>query len=388
MTQHVPATPAQVPYLRDLATKHAIWGTDLDRESTIAKMEAILSSGDLSKDAASDLITKAASAPRFPADQMPATDWEVRRCRELAREYALFGLTVNVEETIARVESAMNGSFFSSAQAREFIHLGYRAAPHPTSQTPLRLSDIEGIEGLSVSEGHYAVFDSTDTLRFYRLYTVPSGALKGEGVIRRFAGDNLMGLYPDEARTVLHAIDANPDEAAYRFSDTYTRCFICGKNLTDSVSRLLSVGPTCRGFADHTGLRRAAGEVDHDPARRKVYRALRQWALDNGFTDPRSKEDRASITMSASRVASAWSGIPGVLGLEPHQAVEAVTAAHADTDLAPVIKQGLIAAPKDTLLILIESGVLSSQVMNVLVEHPNAAVKAAANDFFLAQFGI
>jgi hypothetical protein len=386
MTTQNRASEAQVKYLRDLARTHAVWGEAMNREETIACMEEMLAL-DLPATAATTLITQATRARRYPADQTPASDWEINRCRYNAAELAIYGLSVTVEETIARTEATINSAFFSSADARALMSLARRAQPHPTAQTPLRLSDIEGIDGLNVSEGHYAVFDEADVLRFYRIYTPISGSNQGEGVIRRFAGDNLLGLYPTEALLVLQAIDKDPDAAAYRFSDTFTRCWVCGKNLTDSVSRLLSVGPTCRGFANHSGLRVASGEVDHDPARREVFRALREWALQQGFTDPRNREERASATMTASRVASAWSGIPGVLGLSSTEAVEVVTAAMSN-DISDDIKAGLLAAPKDTLLILIESGVLSADVMQILVEHPNTAVKNAANDFFLAQLGI
>lgn len=380
-----PITPAQKIYLRHLAHRHRIW-PGLTREQTIAKMNALVEAG-MSQAEATALINHATEAPRHASDQTPASDWQIQRVRTLAAQNAIFGLTVNVEETIARVEAAINAPCFSSDDAQALLRAGHRAAPHPTAQTPLRLADIEGIDGLHVSEGHYAVFDEADVLRFYRIYTPTSGANRDIPVIRRIAGDNLLGLYPDEARNALTVIDAAPDDAAYRYSDTFARCWVCGKNLTDSVSRLLSVGPTCRGFANHGGLRVAANEVDHNPERRQVYRALREWALDNGFTDPRTREDRTSITMSASRVASAWSGIPGILGLTPQEATAEVSAALSGQPLNDNIVDGLTTAPKDTLLILIDSGVLSTTVMQVLTQHPDAAVKEAAASFFLAQFG-
>lgn len=385
MSDSQPASAAQTGYLRYLAEQRAMYGTDLNRAATITRLAAELD--EMTKDAAITLIDKALKSPPHAADQFPATARDIKRVRDYAAEYALFGLTVSVEDTIARVEAAINADFFSAEQAREFIRVGYRAQPHPTAQTPLRLVDIEGIEGLDVSEGHYAVFNDADVLRFYRIYTPATGALKGEGVIRRFAGDNLKGLYPAEALVALKAINSDPDAAAFRFADTFTRCWVCGRHLTDAISRLLSVGPTCRGFANHTGLRNASNEVDHDPARREVFRALREWALTQGFVDPRNREDRASIAMSASRVASAWSGIPGVLGLSPDAAVEAVNAALRN-EISDTLREGLTAAPVDTLLILVETGILSAEVMRILATHPNKDVKAAANEFFLAQLGM
>lgn len=378
-----PATARQHAYLRRLATTHAMFGAELDPSSTLAEVNRRISAGLTGQDA-SDLIAGAHREGMFPHDRVRASDWQIDRSRNLAASLALFGLDHDVEATIARVEAMITGPFFSSQDAYDLMALSRRAAPHPTAQTPLRLSDIEGIENLNVSEGHYATFDDDDVLRFYRIYTPATGALRGVGVIRRFAGDNLLGLYPDEAKVVLEAINADPDGSAYRFSDTFVRCWICGKSLTDAVSRLLSVGPTCRGFANHTGLRHASGEVDHDPKRRLVFRALREWALEQGFVDPRSKEDRASIAMSASRLASAWSGVPGILALDPEVAVTKVKAVHTETGLDEDLTHALNATASDTLLILVESGILPAEVMTALTRHPSPKVRKAASQFFLA----
>jgi hypothetical protein len=378
-----PATDRQRDYLRQMASKNAMFGRDMTREDTIAEAESRLAAG-LTGQQASDLISQASRNGQHPRDQIPASDWQIKRARDLAATYALFGLDHNVEETVARVESAITDGFFSSEAAYDLLALARRASPHPTAQTPLRLSDIEGIDGLHISEGHYATFDDSDVLRFYRIYTPATGALRGVGVIRRIAGDNLMGLYPDEAKVVLQAINDNPDACAYRYSDTFTQCWVCGKSLTDAVSRLLSVGPTCRGFANHTGLRHASGEVDHDPKRRLVFRALREWALGQGFVDPRSREDRASISMSASRLASAWSGVPGILAMEPETAVAVVKAAHTDATIDDSLVEALHATPADTLLVLIESGILPAPVMSALVRHPSSKVTKAASQFFIS----
>lgn len=378
-----PAVPAQEQYLLTLAANHTIYGPEVSTADTVARMKIRLAQP-LTSEQAADLIYEARRAARRADYERRVTAKQVEWLRKAATKTAMYGLTVDVDETVARVEAAMTSPHWSLAEFHVLRRLVSLGAPHPTAQTPLRLSEIEGIEDISVSEGHYAVFDADDVLRFYRIYTPETGTNQGEGVIRRFAGDNLMGLYPEEARLALTTINADPDVAAYRFSDTFTRCWVCGRNLTDAVSRLLSVGPTCRGFANHTGLRNASGEVDHDPARREVFRALRTWAFDNGFIDPRSKEDRVSITMSASRVASAWSGIPGILGMPPAEAVVTVTAALSGAPLSENVQAGLRSAPTDTLLLLIESGVLSTEVLQFLVTHPRPPVSRAANLHFIA----
>lgn len=383
----LPATSSQKTYLRNLSSTNAIYGIEVTRADTMTRMADTINVG-LTGGEASTLIDTARRARPHSLDQMPAHRREIANARKLATSRAMFGLDYNKDETIERLERILAEPFVSAAQCWDLIRAASHAPSHPTAQTPLRLAVIEGIDDLNLSEGHYAVFDTDDVLRFYRIYTPASGAHEGEPVIRRFAGDNLLGLYPSEALSALKVIDANPDAAAYRFSDTFTRCWVCGRALTDAVSRVVSVGPTCRGFANHTGLRNAAQEVDHDPERRKVFRALREWAIAQGFKDPAVKEDRVPDQMTASRVASAWSGIPGVLGLPPVDAVAEVSAALTGNDISDLVREGLANAPKDTLLLLIESGVLGGQIMEILSGHKIGSVRDAATEFFLARLAM
>lgn len=384
-----PATPAQEGYLRSLAAQRAIYGTDLDPEATRARMIETLDAG-LTREAASALIDRALRAPAHPAEVRPAGEHALNYLRSSAATLALFGLEVSKEETMARVEEAIAAGL-TDADMTSWRHRIRTAKPHPTAKSPLPLSKVEGIEGLSISEGCYAVLvpGASDrpggVLRFYRIYTPTTGEYQDQVVMRRYASENLLALYPDEAREALHAIDADPDAAAYRFADEFTRCYVCTRQLTDAISRLLSVGPHCRGFSDHSGLRREATLVDTDPARRQVYRAIREWALTQGFHDPRSKTERESMEgqMTASRLASAWSGLPGLLTLPPEDAVTAIQQAVAGEVTTP-IRDGLAAAPTDTLMLLIDSGVLSAPVLELLTQHPDRRVQERATTFFLS----
>lgn len=381
-----PATEKALRYLRDLAGKRALFGQDVTPTDALARIEAEVAAG-MTGARASDLISQAQRAFPYPPEVVPARESSLRSLRWAATEKALFGLEIPKEETIARLGALIEAGM-TQKDADDLYRQTWRAKPYPTAKSPLPLRLIEGIEDLAISEGHYAVLID-GVLRFYRVYSPTSGEYKNVPSMRRFAGDNLLALYPGEAKAALTLIDADPDTAAFRFSDEFTLCWVCGKQLTDPVSRLISVGPTCRGFGGHGGLKAAAAEVDADPTRRHVYRALREWALAQGFSDPRSKDDRQKMAgqVTASRLASAWSGLPGVLSLGTPEQVVAQIKDSLINEVADPIRDALTAAPADTIGILLDSGVLTGPVMQILTKHPNEKVKQAAKLFFLTLLG-
>lgn len=48
-------------------------------------------------------------------------------------------------------------------------------------------------------------------------------------------------------RTVLEQIAKNPEAAGRRFGQEVGVCYVCGRSLTDEISRRLGIGPICRG---------------------------------------------------------------------------------------------------------------------------------------------
>jgi hypothetical protein len=378
-----PASPRQIAYVRDLAARYALFGLETSPQDTIAEVEQRIAAG-LTGQGASELITAAGQADTHPRDKVPAREHTLSMLRYMARERAVFGVVIPREETIARMDALIEGGL--TQEAADVLHRqAHRSGPYPTEKSPLPLDQVEGIDGLSVSEGHYAVLIE-GVLRFYRVYTAPSGPYRGQVVMRRFASSNLLALYPGEAKTALALINADERAASYRFADEFRLCFVCARQLTDAVSRLMSVGPTCRGFHEHSGLRQAATEVDNDPTRRHVYRALRTWAVAQGFTDPRSKEQRKEMAgqMTASRLASAWSGLPGLLNLGTPEEVVGLVVAALDGNMAASVHDALLAAPADTLMILLDSGIMTQATMKALTRHPDAKVRTAAAEFFMS----
>lgn len=93
--------------------------------------------------------------------------------------------------------------------------------------------------------GYYAVFFD-HTLRFYRVKQ-GKGYYAKYRFLDRFKSDELRAIgYPEKA-VVLDLINADPAEAQMRFAVELTRCFCCGRMLTDEVSRLRGIGPDCYG---------------------------------------------------------------------------------------------------------------------------------------------
>lgn len=375
----MPETPttAQIMYLRSLIAQRATYGDTVGYEESKARLDAFLATGPSFADVSS-AIDKAKRSPRYSPSVMPITGRQRTELVKLATTKAIYGFALTPEETEAKVLDFLDDHTHTAADANVLTAQARNAQPHPTSQTGLSLDLIEGIEGVQVHEGHYAV-SHDDTLRFYRIYTPTSGRLQGQAVMRRMASESMLALYPTEARTVLLAIARDPSAAAFRYADEFRACYRCGRPLTDAISRLLSLGPHCRGFANHSGLRAVANDVDHNTERRLVYRALRAWSIDH----LRRTEPGTEHQSKATRIAAAWSGIPTVLHRDPDDAVALVSEALYG-DLSNELAAALTDSPPDTLVALIESEVLSSGILTALLNHKSSKVRDAANEFFLA----
>jgi len=93
--------------------------------------------------------------------------------------------------------------------------------------------------------GYYCV-EYNDALRFYRVKE-GKGYYTGRRFLDRFKSDELMRINPIERNCVLDLINADPTTAQMRFAVELTRCFCCGRMLTDELSRLRGIGPDCYG---------------------------------------------------------------------------------------------------------------------------------------------
>jgi hypothetical protein len=92
-----------------------------------------------------------------------------------------------------------------------------------------------------VEDGRYAVEKEDGTLMFY---SVKNGRYKT--FVSVWASDTQYPIQnPQEAKRILMAIKADPD-AGPRFGREIGRCYVCGRTLTDELSRSLGIGPICR----------------------------------------------------------------------------------------------------------------------------------------------
>ena len=109
--------------------------------------------------------------------------------------------------------------------------------------------------------GYYAVEYDHD-IRFYRVKE-GRGYYTGRFYLDRFKSDALMSIRYPEKIEVLRLINENPSEARMRFAVELTRCFSCGRMLTDGESRLRGQGPDCYG-RKHVTHDNAGLEALHD----------------------------------------------------------------------------------------------------------------------------
>jgi hypothetical protein len=106
----------------------------------------------------------------------------------------------------------------------------------------------ERITPAKVPAGHYAVDNEAGELRFYTVWWAPEQPGRSP----------FFKLYvehgPDDsevpfksALTILRKIAEDPRAAALRYGREIGACSVCGKRLTNSLSRLLDIGPVCGG---------------------------------------------------------------------------------------------------------------------------------------------
>jgi Family of unknown function (DUF6011) len=101
---------------------------------------------------------------------------------------------------------------------------------------------VSGKVAHDVEDGRYAIEKEDGTLMFY---SVKNGYAKT--FVDVWASDTRYPVRnPQEIKRILEAIKADPD-AGPRFGREIGRCYVCGRTLTDELSRQLGIGPVCRG---------------------------------------------------------------------------------------------------------------------------------------------
>ena len=165
----------------------------------------------------------------------PATDRQVEFVRELAAE--VHGDNA-AEFMLGHQES---GTFDDRALTSELIDTLIAVRKDMRRRAAAKAPAIE-----MPDEGYYAVqYDGV--LRFYRV-SEGKGRWEGRRLVNRFQSDVLGRVSRLESGAVADAINADPLGAGMLFARELTRCYRCGRMLTDSASRHRGLGPDCAGL--------------------------------------------------------------------------------------------------------------------------------------------
>jgi hypothetical protein len=295
----------------------------------------------------------------------PATERQKDFLRRLALRKAYFGQDIDPAQTLDMFEHAFVTGM-TNGEASDYIDAQYRTLPHRKPGDPVRITDIPGYDGIDVPEGHYAI-ETNDGTRFYRVGEIRKGPHEGQMGIQRIAGDREILLYPSDARTALDLIVADPSVAAWLFADLIGKCHHCNRTLTDPVSRMVSVGPDCRGWGPTKALRTLA----NDQTRKAVYRDLSvefSWSARDG---------------KGVAAAAAWTALPTFQNLDSADITALLRRAYTG-DIDPVVRDGLLNSAPDSVRLMLHSGALSLDLLTVLNEHSSLTVRTDVADRLMA----
>lgn len=105
---------------------------------------------------------------------------------------------------------------------------------------------------VKVPAGRYAIEDEAGKLHFYKVDTPTEGRWAGRTFVDEVVGGGYEGnevRYPVRDRRrrerVLAEIAEDPYAALTRYGKALEHCGICGRELTDTESRKLGIGPVC-----------------------------------------------------------------------------------------------------------------------------------------------
>jgi hypothetical protein len=94
-----------------------------------------------------------------------------------------------------------------------------------------------------VPAGRYAV-EHDGVLRFYLVSKNDAGT---RTFVKRYVSDSLVRVNAGEQVAALRKIEADLTEARMTYARETTRCFTCGRRLTDPESMERGQGPDCAG---------------------------------------------------------------------------------------------------------------------------------------------
>jgi Family of unknown function (DUF6011) len=191
---------------------------------------------------------------KYETDPVPTAEQEEPKITERQREFLLKLLGekdmtgVDLDKVRAAHEAALT-RIMTKSKASELISWALARPNHQQAHEQSVRNDPEVFDQLpDVPAGRYAVENEEDILRFYIVDRPDKGNWKGFVFVSVLASDEKHPIRGNAAkRTILEKIvEAGPKQAAERFGREIGACAICGRTLTDPVSREIGIGPICR----------------------------------------------------------------------------------------------------------------------------------------------
>lgn len=87
--------------------------------------------------------------------------------------------------------------------------------------------------------------DGELTIKFYEVSRPEEGTWAGATFVAAMASDELHPVRGQAGRKILALIQQDPEAAAVLYGQTIGVCGLCGRKLTDEVSRARGIGPVC-----------------------------------------------------------------------------------------------------------------------------------------------
>lgn len=170
-----------------------------------------------------------------------ATDPQKNWIRDLIEEREMS--SESREEALARIDT------LSKSAASEWID---RLKSLPRARKPKTESRNAPLP--DVPAGRYAVDNEDGDLRFYVVDRPTEGRWEGWIFVSVQASDEKHPIKGFAAkRTILTKIAVDPAAASRRYGRELGHCGVCGRTLTNEVSRQIGIGPICAaktGWAD------------------------------------------------------------------------------------------------------------------------------------------
>ena len=192
---------------------------------------------------------------RYETDPVPVAEREKEPVlTDPQRDYLLALLEerdmtgVDPEKLTAAREAASDRTM-TKAKASELITWAKERPTHQRASEESVRKDPEVFDQFpDVPAGRYAVENEESILRFYSVDRPDKGKWAGYVFVSVWASDERHPIRGNAAKKAIldKIVEAGPKEAAERFGREIGACAVCGRTLTDPVSREIGIGPVCR----------------------------------------------------------------------------------------------------------------------------------------------